>query len=93
MLAWRGISLGLAWVMLGTALMGCQSASEEPLPPATVMGPVPRSAPRVEPTPTLQATVTPSTNPEPTPAPAGGQAITVTILHTNDVAGAINPCG
>lgn len=80
-------------MMLGMALVGCQPASEEPLPPATVLGPVPRSAPLVEPTPTLPPTATPSANPEPTQALAEGQAIGVTILHTNDVAGEIDPCG
>jgi 2',3'-cyclic-nucleotide 2'-phosphodiesterase (5'-nucleotidase family) len=78
--------------LLATVLVGCKPTATATLPPATrVLGP---DAPTVTvqlpqpPTATVQAAATPEGG-EARPA----SAFTLTILHTNDVNGWLDPCG
>ena len=94
--ALRGARWLLALVLvLLAALSACSPRGADPTPPPPD---IPGSA--VEPTPTtapVQGPALPSTPPgqaEPTaPASAARQGLDLTILHTNDVRGEIEPCG
>lgn len=93
-LLWR---LGLSLVLGGgVALGGCSPGGEPTLPPATVVLPKPPTATAPElPTATPEQ---PTATVSPTETGVGAtnrprQAVTVTILHTNDVFGETYPCG
>ena len=68
-----------------------------PVKPTPTKKPTPTSQPTVEPTvsPLLRSTelVKPTSLAEPAEPVAGRQAVALTILHTNDVMGEIDPCG
>ena len=72
-------------VLTGAAVVGCGPGEEPTLPAATV--PAAAEAPTDTPEPTEAPTV------EPSPTLRQRQAVTVTILHTNDVQGETDPCG
>lgn len=74
-------SSGLIGLLLGgLVLSGCAPTPGSTLPPATIVAPGPTLQPHA---------ATP--RPEPTVPP--GQGIELTVLHTNDVMGEIDPCG
>jgi 2',3'-cyclic-nucleotide 2'-phosphodiesterase (5'-nucleotidase family) len=86
-------------LLLGMALVGCQPAGETTLPPATIIvGPAPAPVTAMQPTPipsaaaVARATKIPS-NPKPTAVPAKGDLVTLTIMHTTDNHGEVDPCG
>jgi len=100
-----GVAILACLLLLGTALVGCQPAGEATLPPATIiLGPAPAPVTAMQPTiaksptpipPTVavaRATETPS-SPEPTAVPAKGDLVTLTIMHTTDNHGEVDPCG
>jgi hypothetical protein len=87
--------------LISILLAGCLPAAQPTMPPATQVSSSP--APAVKPTsiplppalPTLPPTVAaaaPTAASQPASA-ANRQAVTVTILHTNDVRGETDPCG
>ena len=100
----RATGLLVLCVFLCVLLIGCQSPASPTLPPATAMGPFP-ATPMVEPTATIvppTATSVPTVLPEPTvlaptteptAVPKMSKPVKLTILHVNDVAGEVDPCG
>jgi 2',3'-cyclic-nucleotide 2'-phosphodiesterase (5'-nucleotidase family) len=76
----------LAALLLSATLAACAPDSPT-LPPATAVGPKLPTATLEQAAPTVAPTQV-----EPT-KPAARQAVTLTILHTNDVAGETDPCG
>ena len=89
----RVYGLGLLGLLLaGTALCSCAPASGSTLPPATVV----KSEPTL-PQATIEVSLSPTVGQVQTPESQATvppeQVVTVTILHTNDVMGEIDPCG
>jgi len=89
---------GLIGLLLGgLVLSGCAPTPGSTLPPATIIAPGPTLQPR--PTEAYPATAlaaptaahAETPRPEPTVPPRHG--IELTVLHTNDVMGEIDPCG
>lgn len=98
--------LGLLLLLWGGLALGaCTLASDPTLPPATAIAPRPPTATALAPNPPTATPEQPTATPEqPSVAPApteteaasqgrSHQAVTLTILHTNDVAGETYPCG
>jgi hypothetical protein len=101
------VCLGVAGVVLvGAVLVGCQPTAEATLPPATTVvasPPAPATAmaeseataTQPEATPTTpvptESTATPATEVQERPTEA--EPFQLTILHTNDVYGEVDPCG
>jgi 2',3'-cyclic-nucleotide 2'-phosphodiesterase (5'-nucleotidase family) len=82
----RGLLLlGVLALALGGLLTGCAPQAEPTVPAATVMAPQP--ATELPPTPEQ------AQEPPAPPTAANDNAVQVTILHTNDVYGEIDPCG
>jgi hypothetical protein len=81
----------LALIVVAGTLAACQPPNEPTLPPATEVVTVAEQATNTA-EPTATATDVPP-SPEPTAEPVQRQATTLTILHTNDVAGETDPCG
>jgi 2',3'-cyclic-nucleotide 2'-phosphodiesterase (5'-nucleotidase family) len=80
---------GLVVLLLGSlTLIACTPTANPTLPPATAVAPKPPTATLEQPT----AAAVP-TNTEAAPQAKPRQAVTLTILHTNDVAGETDPCG
>lgn len=87
---------GIVLLLLAGLLSGCgPGPKQEPTPPAAT------AVPQPPPSPTPQAATLSPTNtqvvvqPSPTapPTQVARQPVQVTILHTNDVYGEIEPCG
>ena len=72
-------------VLTGAAVVGCGPGEEPTLPAATVPATAAATA--------EASTDTPEPTEAPTVEPSQRQAVTVTILHTNDVQGETDPCG
>ncbi|MEA3407543.1 MAG: hypothetical protein U9R48_05625 [Chloroflexota bacterium] len=91
------LCLGIVWILFaGVALVGCQPTAEATLPPATAMAPSP-PAPATRPVATPTASMATHGT---APATAAGEEPSVeaepfrlTILHTNDTYGEVDPCG
>lgn len=96
----RAIGLFVLGVFSCVVMIGCQPPASPTMPPAIAMGPFPAtptvtvvpptatSVPTVLPEPTVPAPTT-----EPTDAPKASKPVKLTILHVNDVAGEVDPCG
>lgn len=85
---------GVVFLLLAGVLSGCGSKEKPTLPAATaIQQPPPSPTPQVAvPSPThTQVVVQPS--PTMPPTKVARQPMQVTILHTNDVYGEIEPCG
>jgi 2',3'-cyclic-nucleotide 2'-phosphodiesterase (5'-nucleotidase family) len=81
---------GLTVLLASLALVGCSPAVTPTLPPTTRLAPPPTASligPMPAPTALTTATVSSSAQ------PVERQQVTLTILHTNDVRGEIEPCG
>jgi len=77
-------------VLLTPVLTGCATTTTTTLPPATVV------SSSAEPTAVLVVPQVPTLTPEPSQSGSeteAGQPFTVMIVHTNDVAGYMLPCG
>lgn len=101
----RGLLIGRValgcLLLVGIVLSGCTPTAEPTMPPATKMAAAPATAapPATNtPVPPPPTAVPPSATPVPptavpTEMPAQRQPLKVTILHTNDLMGEIDPCG
>ena len=93
---WR---LGLSILLVGSlALGGCSPVANTTLPPATVIAPRPPTETAMAPKPPTATPEQSAGAPSPTPTEVISQAkprqaVTLTILHTNDVFGEADPCG
>ena len=97
----REILVGL--LLLGLVLAGCGPAPSPTLPPATLMGSVPPTPTLPPATPmgpippsttaTEASLPTPPANPSTSDTLQGRKGLQLTILHTNDTTGEIDPCG
>ena len=91
-------SSGLIGLLLGVlVLSGCAPALGPTLPPATIVAPEPTLQPHAAEA-SLATEVVPPTaahveTPRPQPTVPPRQVIELTVLHTNDVMGEIDPCG
>lgn len=100
-------SIGLVLVLASTILAGCAPQAAATLPAATVVTqptlqppPQPAVQPVTQSMPTLAPPQAPTQAPSPTAQPAAPannpiakDGLQVTVLHTNDVNGEIDPCG
>ena len=99
---WRAILAALT--LLATVLAGCGHKEDPTLPAPTTISEsatattvAPTQVAVAEPTATDVPTSTPAATAtptvEPSQTPRQRRAVTLTILHTNDVMGATDPCG
>ena len=91
-------TLGIIGLLLGgLVLSGCAPTPGSTLPPATVVAPEPTlQSHTVAASPTTALappTAAHAETPRPEPTVPPGQGIELTVLHTNDVMGEIDPCG
>jgi len=91
-------SLGLVGLLLGgLVLSGCAPTPGSTLPPATILAPEPTLQSHTVAASPATALAPPTAahaeTPPPEPTVLPGQVIELTVLHTSDVMGEIDPCG